>query len=107
MSREPCDCPTDYCEYDEDTEDVVAGGKTIADAEDHAKKKAEKAARRAAEAARAEAEASGNACKEPCEAWFRIVIGTPEAQEYPYHGTRRQFAFGWCEWKLLVKCVLP
>jgi hypothetical protein len=107
MPPTPCECPTSYCEYDEDTVDVIAGGKTIADAERRAKEKAKKEARREADQALADAEARGDACKKPCIAWFRIEIGEPDAQEYPYHSRKRQFAFGWCDWKLLVKCELP
>ena len=54
--REPCDCPSEHGEYDEGTEDVIAGG---TDAE----KKAEKTARREAERARQEAEAGADVCK--------------------------------------------
>jgi hypothetical protein len=104
--REPFECSSDRNVYDEDTEDVLAGGRTIAKAEENAKKKAKKAAKRAAKEALDAAEDIGDSlCKKPCEAWFKVEIGVPDAQGYPYHGDKRQFAFGWCDWKVIVKCV--
>ena len=101
---EPCKCPTPYCEYEEGTVDVIAGGTSIPEAAENAKRKAEKEARREAKARFEALIGTDDACEPPCRAWYRVLIGEPQAQEYPFHSDLRQFAFGWCKWTLLVKC---
>jgi hypothetical protein len=103
--------PHGLLRYDESTETVQGSGDTTDAARSDAKEKAEKPARREAELAMKEAEASSHACKEGgskcphgCVAWFRLLMGDPKSQEYPFHSSDRQFAFGWCRWQLLVKC---
>lgn len=106
--HEPCKCPTDYCEYDSGIVKELGGGETIKAAARDAKELAEAKAIRVAEEARAQAMVKGDTvCKGSCVAWFKVVIGKPKSQEYPYHSDEMQFAFGWCSWTVVVKCEKP